>query len=184
MAVSHDQARTEQDPFSFPQPELDDPDGPGRRSLEVALSHPGIRVNRRVLRQVMLRALAAEGLRYREVTLALLDPQEMRVANRDYHGQDEPTDHLGFQYEAPPGEVSGDVFVCPAVCADQAAEFGETPRRELARVVIHGALHLAGWRDDSGPRRRRMRAREDELLAGLEACVGPAAWLKGGRHVG
>jgi probable rRNA maturation factor len=181
--VRNDPTRSDRpDPPAFPQPELDDPDSRSSRRLEVALSHPSIRVNRRVLRQVLLFALKAEGARYREVTLALLDPGEMRAANRDFHGQDEPTDHLGFQYEAPEGEISGDIFVCPAVCAEQAADWGETPRRELARVVIHGVLHLTGWRDDAPARRKRMRAREDELLAALAGLAGPAAWLEGGRH--
>lgn len=182
--MQHDQARTDgDDSCSFPQPELEDPDGRSPRLLEVEITHPSIRANRRVLRQVLLHALAAEGLRHRELTLALVDPDEMRRLNRDFHAADEATDHLGFQYEAPAGEVSGDIFVCPAVCAEQSTHWNATPRRELARVVIHGVLHLAGWRDDVPARRRRMRAREDELLAGLAALKGPAAWLEGRAHV-
>lgn len=183
--MSHDQTpQKDPDPPPFPQPELDDPDARRRRSLDVELTDPAIRANRRVLAQLVRCALAAEGLRHRQVTLVLADPAAMRAANRDFHGADEATDHLGFQYEAPAGEVSGDIYVCPAVCAGQAAAFGETPRRELARAVIHGVLHLGGWRDDTPARRRRMRAREDELLARAEALAAPAAWLRGGRHAG
>lgn len=181
--MPHDPAKTSgADPHPFPQPELDDPESRSSRRLEVVASGTRVRVNRRVLAQVLRHALAAEGARPREVTLALLDPEEMRAANRDFHGADEATDHLGFQYDAPPGEVSGDILVCPEQCAAQAADYGETPRRELARVAVHGVLHLCGWRDDTPARRRRMRSREDELLASLASRSGPAAWLKGGRH--
>ncbi|MFA7329920.1 MAG: rRNA maturation RNase YbeY [Candidatus Delongbacteria bacterium] len=182
--MQHDQQVTESDAScSFPQPELEDPDGRSPRLLEIEITHPSIRANRRVLRRIVLHALREESLRHRELTLALVDPAEMQRLNREFHGADEPTDHLGFQYEAPPGEVSGDIFVCPAVCAEQSAQWEETPRRELARVVLHGVLHLAGWRDDTPAQRRRMHVREDELLAGLLALREPAAWLEGAAHV-
>lgn len=183
--MQHDQPRTESaDSFPFPQPDLEDPDGRSPRLLEVEVAHPSIRANRRVLRQALLHALRAEGLKAREVTLALVDPEEMRRLNREFHDADEATDHLGFQYDAPAGEVSGDIFVCPDVCTDQAASFGETPRRELLRVAVHGILHLAGWPDHSPAARRKVRAREDQLLEELAARPALAAWLAGGRRDG
>ena len=182
--MQHDQSRTESaDSFSFPQPELEDPDGRSPRLLEVEITHPSIRANRRVLRRILRHALTAEGVRHREVTLALVDPEEMRRLNREFHGADEATDHLGFQYDAPPGEVSGDIFVCPAVCAEHSADWQETPRRELARVVLHGGLHLAGWRDETPAQRRRMHAREDVLLAEVAELSDVARWLEGPAHV-
>ena len=49
----------------------------------------------------------------------------------------------------------------------QAGEFGETPGRETARLVIHGVLHLLGY-DDATPRQRKaMTAREDRYLERL-----------------
>jgi probable rRNA maturation factor len=183
--VQHDQPQTEgADSISFPQPDLEDPDGRSPRLLEIEIAHPSIRVNRRVLRQALLHALRAEGLRTREITVALVDPEEMRRLNREFHDADETTDHLGFQYEAPPGEVSGDIFVCPAVCAEQAGRFGATPRQELLRVALHGVLHLAGWPDHTPAARRKVRAREDQLLAELEGRPTVAAWLAGGSHAG
>lgn len=183
--MQHDQPMTEgADSIPFPQPDLEDPDGRSPRLLEVEIAHPSIRANRRVLRQALLHALRAEGLKARELTLALVDPDEMRRLNREFHDADEPTDHLGFQYDAPSGEVSGDIFVCPAVCAEQAAEFGETPRRELLRVAVHGVLHLAGWPDHSPAARRKVRAREDQLLGELAGRPAVAAWLAGGPHAG
>jgi probable rRNA maturation factor len=163
-------------------PAGEDDDAPPRR-FEVTNCHPTRRVNRRALRQLFLATLRAEGRRYGEVDLVLLDAGEMRRYNREYHGSDEPTDHLGFQYEAAPGQVSGDVFVCLDTCAAQAADWGETPRRELARVVIHGALHLCGWSDTGAARRKAMSRREDELLAGAAQGASLGRWLGGGGDV-
>lgn len=181
--MQHDQPTTEGDSsFPFPQPELDDSDPRSSRHLEVVRSASGVRVNLRVLESLLRHTLREEGLRHGQITLALLDPAEMQEANLQFHDADEATDHLGFQYDAPEGEVSGDIFICPEVCVEQAAEFGETPRRELARVSVHGILHLTGWRDDTPARRRRMRAREDEVLATATSLTSIARWLEGGKH--
>lgn len=172
---------TEDPPSSFPLPELDEGESRCPRRLEVHDQDSGVRINRRVLRAFMLEALRRESARYREVDLVLLAPDEMRRLNREFHDQDESTDHLGFQYDAPAGEVSGDILVCPAVCRDQAAGFGETERRELARVVIHGVLHLCGWEDGSPAKRGAMRRRENQLLTWCESRSLLAGWLERGR---
>lgn len=171
-----------EDPLSqaFP-PGGEDDDAPPRR-LEVTNCHPRRRVDRRALRQLFLLALGSEGKSYDEVDLVLLDGEEMRRYNREFHAADEVTDHLGFQYEAAEGRVSGDVFVCLDACEEQAVDFDETPRRELARVVIHGALHLCGWTDGTPAKRRAMRGREDALLEAAAARPALGRWLAGGRH--
>jgi probable rRNA maturation factor len=181
VADHHQQQSGGEPPSPFPLPELDDSEGRSPRRLEIHNQESGFRINRRILRSIALEALRQEDQAYREVDLVLLSPEEMRRYNRDFHQQDESTDHLGFQYEAPDGEVSGDVFVCPAVCAEQAASFGETERRELARVVIHGMLHLCGWSDDTPARRGAMRRRENQLLESCDTRPTLSAWMKGGR---
>lgn len=132
------------------------------------------------VRQLVLGVLRAEGRAYQCVDLVLLDEGSMRDYNRRFHGMDESTDHLGFQYEAPAGRVSGDIFVCLDEVARQASEYGTTFRRELGKVVVHGVLHLCGWSDGTAARRRRMHAREEELLDGIDAASPLGRWLGGG----
>jgi ssRNA-specific RNase YbeY (16S rRNA maturation enzyme) len=66
---------------------------------------------------------------------------------------------------------------------EQARRFGVSRGAELARLVIHGALHLAGLDHQRPAARRHMRAREDAAMAAgrahaarLEGALGgPAA---------
>ena len=163
--------------FKWPgTPETDSP------RLDITNEHPTRRVRLAFLRQLVLRVLAAEGRAYQEIDLVLVDAETMRGYNRDYHSADESTDHLGFQYDAPEGRVSGDIFVCLDDVAEQAGGYGVTFRREVAKVVVHGVLHLCGWNDGSPARRKRMHAREEELLNGLEPGSPLATWLAGGRR--
>jgi probable rRNA maturation factor len=58
----------------------------------------------------------------------------------------------------------GDVVVCPAVAAEQAATHAGTLDDELALLVVHGVLHVLGHDHAEADETATMRARELELL--------------------
>lgn len=78
-----------------------------------------------------------------ELSLTLLDEDEIAGLNREWLGRGGPTDVLAFDLgEA--GELVGDVYVCPPV-ARRAAEEEDVPlREELVRLAVHGTLHVLG----------------------------------------
>jgi probable rRNA maturation factor len=134
------------------------------------------------LRALVLAALALEGRRAGEVAVTLADDATLRGLNRDWRGLDRATDVLSFGYDEGEGPVSGDVIVSLERVREQASRFRVSPGRELARVVVHGALHLAGLDHQHTAARRRMRAREDRVLrAGREAVAELEAALEAAR---
>ena len=141
------------------------------------------------LRAVVVAALALEGRRPGEVAVVLADDAKLRDLNRRWRGLDRATDVLSFGYdEGADDEVDGDVVVSLERVREQAKRFRATQGRELARVVIHGALHLAGLDHQGAAERRRMRAREDrvlraarEAIAELDEALKPAQRATRGR---
>ncbi len=99
------------------------------------------------------RARAASRLTSVQVTF-LLRPA-MRRLNREWKGHDRATDVLSFALPGPGGDLLGDVYICPAVARRQARGFGVSPREEVLRLVIHGALHLLGHDHPEGAGRTR-----------------------------
>ncbi len=59
----------------------------------------------------------------------------------------------------------GDVVLCPAYAAEQAAQAGQTLAAELELLTVHGILHLCGFDHAEPEEEQAMRARTDELLA-------------------
>lgn len=130
------------------------------------------------LRALVLAALALEGRRAGEVAVTLADDAALRALNRDWRGLDRATDVLSFGYDEGEGPASGDVIVSLERVREQTSRFRVSPGRELARVVVHGTLHLAGLDHGHTAARRRMRAREDRVLrAGREAVAALEAAL-------
>lgn len=135
--------------------------------------------------------LEAEGIRIdTEVSLLFVDEPTIAELNGRFLGRDGPTDVLAFPIDEEPepggrspdqggtgpggGPVPdeedvptllGDVVICPAVAARNAADHGMAVVDELALLVVHGLLHLIGMDHVEDGEAERMEQRERELLA-------------------
>lgn len=119
------------------------------------------------LRALVAEALDAERAPAGEMSVAFVGDRTMRRINRDYRDLDETTDVLSFSYLDEPhaGGVLGEIFVSPAVARSQARETGCPVEEEVARLVIHGLLHVLGYDHDTATTRRRMLARQERYVS-------------------
>lgn len=128
------------------------------------------RVDATLLRDTALATLASRRLRVpRGVALTVTDTATVRRLNRDYLGEDAPTDVLSFEtrfpgVRGPDGvEELGAVVVALPVAARGARQRGVALSDELALLVAHGTLHLLGF--DHATRR------DDAAMRGMERAA-------------
>ncbi|HEX5081954.1 MAG TPA: rRNA maturation RNase YbeY [Blastocatellia bacterium] len=107
------------------------------------------------------------------LTVTFIRDRAMRRLNRDYRGMDRPTDVLSFAYHEGEGTVAGDearhigdVVISVETAYAQARELSLSFDREIEHLVIHGALHLAGYdhETDNGEMNKLERKLRRELL--------------------
>jgi probable rRNA maturation factor len=101
--------------------------------------------SKRWLRSAVSLALRNSGVSDGEISLTLLDDDAIRELNRAHLGKDAPTDVLSFALYEGDEPVVGDVYVGYEQAAIQAAEAGVSAMEELARLSIHGTLHVLGY---------------------------------------
>ncbi len=108
-----------------------------------------------------------------ELSVVLTDDRAVRRLNRDWRGQDKPTNVLSFPMRdgasaprLPSGVPAplGDVVVACGVAAAEAAAQGKTLRAHLAHLVVHGVLHLLGHDHEADAEAERMEALEAKIL--------------------
>ena len=108
-----------------------------------------------------------------EVSVRIVDEDEMQTLNRDYRDQDKPTNVLSFPAGGvdglPPGVTPplGDIVVCAAVVAREAEEQGKTLNDHWGHMLVHGALHLLGHDHMTTSEASAMESLERKILAGL-----------------
>jgi probable rRNA maturation factor len=133
-------------------------------------------LNRRTLGKVAAYVLRKEGVQRAVLSVTLLDRRGIARMNRRYLGRRGPTDviafSLGRQVRGLP--LVGDVYIAPEVVRENARALQIPYREELARVVVHGVLHVLGHDHPEGGERLRspMWRRQEELLAAVHR------WLK------
>lgn len=84
-------------------------------------------------------------------------------ANRQYLQHDYFTDIITFDYSEG-NIISGDLLISLDTVRSNAVQFNSDFTTELHRVMIHGVLHLLGFKDKTDSEQVEMRKREDEAL--------------------
>jgi probable rRNA maturation factor len=137
-------------------------------SVRLAGPQPGVRGSKVDTSLLVARArgvLRAVGHARSELSLSLVDDAEMRELNRSYRQIDRPTDVLSFSLvegegAAFRGGLLGDVVIGIETAARQAAARHRAIDEEVARLLVHGVLHLLGHDHEEEGEARRMRAEE------------------------
>jgi probable rRNA maturation factor len=117
------------------------------------------------------RALTAEGAREAVVSLSFCSDASMASINRRYLGHRGATDVIAFSLPSPStvAPLAGDVYIGAERARVNASALGVPWRQELARLVVHGVLHVMGHDHPAGVSRERsaMWRRQERLLSRL-----------------
>ncbi len=84
--------------------------------------------------------------------------------NKKYLRHDYFTDIITFDYSEGK-KISGDIFISLDTVKSNSEKFNTTYNEELHRVIIHGILHLCGFKDKSSKDEKLMREAEDIALS-------------------
>jgi probable rRNA maturation factor len=145
-------------------------------SVDVALDGTRSPLSRARVAELARGVLRAEGVRDALLSVALVSPPRMRALNRKHFKRSGATDVIafGFSRVSTKGPVVGDVYIAPDVARASARENGVSVREELARLVVHGTLHVLGYDHPEDDRRTRsaMWRRQERLVARLMRAGG------------
>lgn len=145
---------------------------PSRIEVSVASRVPQRLVSGARAAAVVRAALADAGVRRAAVSVALVNRQQMARLHRAHLGKRGATDVITFAFEraTPEAPLVADIYIAPDVVRENARAFGVSAREELLRVLVHGALHAAGFDHPENERRTSsaMWRRQERLLRTLQ----------------
>jgi len=83
-----------------------------------------------------------------ELTIRIVDKEEIQSMNRTYRHKDKSTNVLSFPFEAPIEiqlPLLGDIIICHDIVVEEAKQQQKTIEAHWAHMIIHGVLHLKGY---------------------------------------
>ena len=114
------------------------------------------------------------------LNVILTNPENIRIANKEYRNIDKETDVLSFPMfqkqeieeliekskteEQVVEDVLGDIIISIPRVEEQAKDYGHSFERELAYMIVHGFYHLMGYDHIKEEDKKIMRPKEEYIL--------------------
>lgn len=102
-----------------------------------------------------------------EVTIVLCSDEFLLDMNKQYLDHDYYTDIITFDY-VENNVISGDLFISLERVNENAENYGISQLKELYRVVLHGVLHLVGYKDKTDEEQKEMTRMEEFYLSKID----------------
>lgn len=123
-------------------------------------------VDESVVRKIAALIHNKEGHQFKLVEIVCVDEEEIIRLNQEHLDRSYVTDIISFGYDEDVSQkaAEGTLFCCLSRIIEQANEYNVSAEQEFKRIIIHGLLHLAGYKDKTDAQQRTMQQREDYYL--------------------
>lgn len=99
-----------------------------------------------------------------DLTFIFCSDKRLLAINKQFLQHNFYTDIITFDYSQD-NTISGDIFISIDRVKENALHYETTFQNELKRVMIHGVLHLCGYKDKTKAQKKQMREKEDYYLS-------------------
>lgn len=120
--------------------------------------------NRQKVKVFLLQQLKAEGKSVDSINYIFCDDSYLLQINQQYLKHDTLTDIVTFELSPKGQPLLSDIYISVERVKENATHFKTSFLQELHRVIFHGILHLAGYKDKTKADSELMRSKEDEWL--------------------
>ena len=101
------------------------------------------------------------------IAFVFCDDNYLHKINLEFLKHDTFTDIITFDYSAG-NEIVSEIYISVDRVADNAKKYSQTFEDEIHRVIIHGVLHLCGYKDRLAEDKQIMRDKENHYLSLLK----------------
>ena len=116
-------------------------------------------------KNILVSVLETESVVDSKINVIFGDDKLLNSLKIEFFNYDHLTDVIAFRindYNKP--EIEGEIYISLARAIENAKKYGEPLSKELARLIIHGGLHLLDHRDKTDDEKNKMTALEDKYL--------------------
>ena len=125
-------------------------------------------LGRPAIREIVKTASLLEPKIRGEVEINIVDDKAIKKLNKFYRNKNKTTDVLSFAWQEDKlikSDFLGQIYISLPQIKRQAKGYKVTEKAELARMMVHGLLHLAGHNHSRAGRAKKMFILQEKILA-------------------
>lgn len=134
--------------------------------IEIANLQKHYQIKKSKIKGAVEEVLGKEG-KDANLSLAFVDNNEIKKLNKRYFDSDEVTDVIAFPLSNQKNVISGEIIVSVETAVDTAGKGRIDIEGEILLYIVHGLLHLLGYRDDNREDSKVMHDKESRILKNL-----------------
>jgi len=120
--------------------------------------------NRSLIKELIVQLFKKETTSLNRVNYIFCSDKYLLKINRQFLNHETYTDIITFPLSGEDDPVHGEIYMSVDRIKENAKAFKVSYQNELLRVIIHGALHLCGYKDHSKAEKHNMRSKENYYL--------------------
>ena len=129
--------------------------------IDQKVESPNVKISREIISWV----LKGEGKTVADILVIYTIDQILSDLKKNFFNKDHLTDVIAFRMNAyEEVKVEGEIYISIPRVKINAREYGQSFSKELARIIIHGSLHLLNYDDATSNEKIRMTEKEDYYL--------------------
>ncbi len=136
--------------------------------MQIEIIDPDPQANIHLFKNVIEQVMTGEHKTSEYVNVVFMKRDDLRLLKKEYFNLDVYTDIIAFNLNDPGEPIEGEVYLSFGQIKRNAIEYKTDTQAELYRVLIHGCLHLCGYKDDTIEQKAQMTVVENQYLGQIE----------------
>ena len=135
------------------------------KNVYVFISKKYEKLNETLCAQIVKKVLNHYNFKSFDINLIFTSETYVSNLKKEFFSKTQWTDVIAFpMHNKNEKFVEGEIYISMPTAKDNAKIYKQSYGKELARLVIHGSLHLLGIEDDTDEKKEKMNKLEDYFL--------------------
>ena len=121
--------------------------------------------NEKVCKSIIDHVLNIEQIKFYEISVIFTSDVYVSDLKKKFFRKDQWTDVIAFPLHTNKKEkIEGEIYISMPTAKENADKFNQAYEKEVARLIIHGVLHLLDYSDQSYKEKQTMSKMEENIL--------------------
>ncbi len=119
--------------------------------------------------KILTHTFQSKNIKTGDISIIFGNRKLLRNLKKEFFQVNKDTDVIAFRLNKYEEKIiEGEIYICLPVAEENAKLYEEPYEKEIARLIIHGGLHLIGYDDGTKSEQKEMRKLEDKYLKELK----------------